>query len=84
MLHYPREQVLIVRAESLFAEPEAVYGEIIAFLGLSPFDASFQVFNATPGNRSMAAGIRARLAAFYAPYNDRLYEYLGRDLDWQR
>ena len=30
----------------------------------------------------MDDAVRAKLAAFYAPYNEKLYEMLGRHLGW--
>jgi hypothetical protein len=31
----------------------------------------------------MPEAVRAKLAAFYAPFNAALYEYLGMDFGWQ-
>lgn len=32
----------------------------------------------------MKPELRRRLVAFYAPHNQRLYDYLGRDFGWSR
>jgi hypothetical protein len=30
----------------------------------------------------MASDVRAQLAEYYAPHNDRLYRLVGRDFGW--
>ena len=53
------------------------------FLGLRPhrlkrYDPFYQ------GNygRDMPVDLRARLAAYFAPHNHELYQWLGEEFDW--
>ena len=91
---YGRQRLLVVRAEDLFADPEATYREILRFLGLpAAMPREFRNFSypaptAGGGAARAAAGSRApeptaaRLRAHFAPHNRRLEDLLGRELGW--
>ncbi|MGD2175812.1 MAG: sulfotransferase domain-containing protein [Candidatus Brocadiaceae bacterium] len=79
---FPREQVLFVGSERFFADPAETYAEVLSFLGLPPWDSvRFKVYNP---NRyaDMPRDARRELRRFYAPYNEQLFELLGRRFDW--
>jgi Sulfotransferase domain len=79
---FPPDQVLVLRAEDLFAEPEAVYARVESFLGLQPHPpAAFECHN---GYRRapMNPDTRARLVEYFAEPNRRLAEMLGPDFSW--
>jgi hypothetical protein len=88
--HFPREQILILSSEAFFAEPDASYAEILAFLGL-PFwqPPTFRNYSylgasqpkARPQSR-MSDEMRTELSAMFAPHNRRLFDLLGRDFEW--
>lgn len=80
--HFPKERLLVVCSEDLYAEPAATLGRVFEHLGLPPFAAgAYKAYNQKP-YPDLAPETRARLAAFFAPHNQRLYELLGRDLGW--
>jgi Sulfotransferase domain len=80
---YPAEQVLVICAERFFAEPAAVYAEVLRFLGLpDPADPPrFKAYNARP-SKGMADETRARLRAHFAEPNRRLEEHLRMGMGW--
>lgn len=82
--HFPRQQMLFVQSERLFADPAAVYGEVLAFLGLP----EHQLADPKPRNVGtggvVAARIRADLVRHFAPWNDRLFRLLDVRYDWSR
>ncbi|MEA3400086.1 MAG: sulfotransferase domain-containing protein [Armatimonadota bacterium] len=79
--HFPREQIMIVRSEDMFAEPQRVMSEVGAFIGLGEWTPDYRAFNrARPGD--MPPEIRRRLTELFAPHNERLSELLGRDMAW--
>jgi hypothetical protein len=82
--HYPREQVHIVDAENFFADPQSVMNEVFAFLGLDPITLllSEERNAGAPGMLSPEA--RSQLTSFFRPYNEELYEFLGRRFDWDK
>lgn len=79
---FPREQFMIERSEDLFQDPEALFGRVLAFLGLPRGGPrKFERFNAFT-QRPMDAAMRARLKEHFRPHNERLSLLLGRDLGW--
>ena len=81
--HFPREQLLVLRAEDFFTRPQDVYAETLAFVGLDPFDpGEFGARNPAP-RRSLRPALRARLEERFAEPNERLARLLGTDLWWK-
>jgi hypothetical protein len=75
-------QLLVVVSEELFAQPLRVMNEVFAFLGVGPLDSGrFEAANANPKS-AVDPELRQRLATYYAPHNERLYELVGRRLPW--
>ena len=81
---FPREQLLVVQSEELFAGPGEAVARMIAFLGLPPADVAVSARLSAGEYSPISAALRARLAEFYRPHNARLYDLLGRDLGWDR
>jgi hypothetical protein len=79
---FPREQMLILKSEDLYADPPAVLQEVCSFLGL-PFyrSARYQKYNQLDYS-VMFPAIRITLLEYFAPHNERLYRLLGRDFGW--
>ncbi|MGC9316408.1 MAG: sulfotransferase family protein [Armatimonadota bacterium] len=78
---FPREQIMIVRSEDMFAEPGRVMPQVGAFIGLDEWRGDYRAFNrARPGD--MPPAIRRRLTELFAPHNERLSDLLGRDMGW--
>jgi hypothetical protein len=78
-----RDQFLVLNFNDLAARPGEVYGRVCACLGLQPFTrVEFEKKNAG-SYRPMDAATRRELAAYYAPYNARLYELLGEEFGWE-
>ncbi len=77
---YPRERLLVVRSEDFFVDPQGVYDQVLAFIGLPTFPLrDRRIWNATE-SASMRAETRARLDALFAPRIRALEEFLGRPL----
>ncbi len=80
---FPREQILILKSEEFFGNTRAIFNRVLSFLGLAEWDGpEFAVHNRTSG-ASIDPGLRRQLADYYAPHNQRLYEYLGTDFGWK-
>jgi hypothetical protein len=79
---FPREQLLVIRSEDYFGDPDATLRRVCAFLGL-PAQARRTFAKRNVGAYApIAPDLRARLAAFYAPHNARLSDLLGADVGW--
>ncbi len=80
---FPREQILVIRSEDLFADPEATYAEVLRFLGLAPHSLrTFKRYNAHGAPQGVAPETAARLEASFEGPNRALRDLLGRDLGW--
>jgi hypothetical protein len=78
----PREQLLVIRSEDMYADVQGVVDTVCDFLQLPRTRLPTpRTFNAS-GRAPMPAAARARLTSFYRPHNRRLETYLGRSLDW--
>jgi len=80
----PREQILVQDSEDFFGHPEPVYDAVLSFLGLPPYrPTTFEQHNARR-RAPLAPDTAARLAAHFAPLDDRLAVWLGREPAWRR
>lgn len=80
---FPREQLLVLKAEDLFEQPQRVLDAVHEFLIL-PEHRYANVPQLNPGayDAPISAGTRARLGEYFRPHNDRLYELVGFDFGW--
>lgn len=79
---FPREQVLVVRSEDLYSNPAPVFRSALDFVGLDAWEPPEYEKHNDLSYQAMSPGVRERLIDFFRPHNQRLYEFLGRDLKW--
>jgi hypothetical protein len=81
---FPRERFFIVRSEDLFSDKALdVYCEAQEFLGL-PIWKHINFKNVNPGNyQQMLPETRQELIRHYEPHNQKLYDMLDRDFEWE-
>ncbi len=78
-----RERVKVVESERFFADPGAVYDEVLDFLGLPRLGhPTFLRHNGRARSAPMSTALRAELTAHYAPYDKRLTPWLGHPPSW--
>ena len=78
----PREQVLLVRSEDLYADPASTFDAITSHLGIEPWQpAAWRAYNASTSS-GLDAVLRARLRATFRPWNERLEAATGRSWSW--
>ncbi|MBB2985702.1 sulfotransferase family protein [Terracoccus luteus] len=82
--HVPREQVLVLKSEEMYADPAPVYDRVLDFLGLAPHTPDrFGVFSRPkPRIDAPADSTLAELERRFAPHNDRLANLLGWSGSW--
>lgn len=79
---YPADQVLVLCAEEMYADPVAAFASVQRFLGLRVCpDIDLKTYNER-SKPPMDPFTRDALADYYRPFNEALYERLGRDLGW--
>jgi hypothetical protein len=82
--HFPRSQLLVLQAESLFRAPAEVTGEVYRFLGLPPHKLELKKpFVQVGYDRQMPADLRSKLVNYFEPYNRELFQWLGQEYDWR-
>lgn len=82
--HFPADQLLAIEAERMFDQPREVFAGVLEFLGLDDWmPAAFGTRNSGRYRATMSPAARDRLARFFAPHNERLFDLLGRRFAWR-
>lgn len=80
---FPREQLMVIRSEDMYADVQAVFDDVCRFLGLPSHRLSTpRTFNASK-RTLMPENARAELTEYYAPLNRELESYLNRSMCWE-
>ncbi|MBV8234404.1 MAG: sulfotransferase domain-containing protein [Acidimicrobiia bacterium] len=84
LAHYPRQQLLVLRSEDLYADPARTHGRVLEFIGLPavPLD-DYPRYTRRRSPAPMTDAARRRLTAYFRPHNERLAAFLGDDLWWE-
>ncbi|MGL5063601.1 MAG: tetratricopeptide repeat protein [Microcoleus sp.] len=80
---FPREQLLVLQSEDLYAGAAETVDRVLEFLNLPKYRLS-EYQNANPGIYLPASeSVRCCLRDYFQPYNQQLEEYLGMKFNWQ-
>jgi hypothetical protein len=86
---FARDQMLIIKSQDFFEEPQVTYRRILEFLNVPPWQPRiFRNYSHWGTKPTVAVAprvdtpTRQGLARRYVPYNSRLYDLLGRDFGW--
>ncbi len=81
---FPRDQMLILASEELYASPAASYRKATEFLGLGDWlPDDFKAYKQGV-YEEMPSSTRRHLIEYFRPYNRELYGYLKKDFDWDK
>ena len=79
---FPKEQILVLKAEDLFQKSQEIYNKTLSFFDLPSYKLTeFKKFNASD-YKGLDNKLRNELSEFFKPHNERLYKFLGRDFGW--
>lgn len=79
---YPQENFLFLQSELLRANTLEVYQQVLSFLGL-PYWPNVDFSHLHTGNYPrIKPETQNSLQDFYAPYNEELFDMIGKRLDW--
>ena len=79
---YPNEQILIIKSEDFFDNPEKITNQVFEFLVLPPFKLKEYPVIRKGNYDRMNLDTRRKLAEYFRSYNEKLYKLLGRDFGW--
>lgn len=81
---FGRENVHILRAEDFFKDVRGTICELHRFLGIPAIEPQLhEIKNQNPIKAPpFDDETRAKLKEFYRPWNEKLYEVIGRDMNW--
>lgn len=81
---FPAEQLLVLRSEDLYSDTQGLFDQVCDFLEVERWSLrSTEAFNASrSGGRGMPKNTEEELREFYAPHNQAVERYLGRDFGW--
>jgi len=81
---FPNDQILILKSEDLFADPQAAFDQVLNFLKLPNFKLKkFKKFNFHDDQSKIDKKLRKTLQDYFEPHNKKLYKLLGRDFGWE-
>jgi hypothetical protein len=80
---FPMKNMMFVKSEDLFKDPLSTVNKTLEFLGLEKLDGIESKYNNENNNISISNEFRNELNEFFKPYNQKLYEYVGKDFGWK-
>jgi hypothetical protein len=80
--HFDRDQLLVLKSEDFFENPQESFKRVLGFLGLPHWETGASGQRNEGEYDEMSFATRRRLEAYFEPHNRRLYEFLGVDLGW--
>lgn len=80
---FPKKQLLIIKSEDFFDDTKNIFKNIQDFLDLPYFDLGQYDRHREIKYNSMDNNLRKSLKEYFAPYNSKLYKYLGTDFQWE-
>ena len=82
--HFPRERLLLLKAEDLYVDTWGIMSRVLDFLGLpETADIKPNWRNSTPDKEPMPEAVRDRLRLFFEPANADLRAIAGPEFDWR-
>ena len=78
----PKEQILIISSEKLQNNTEETLSEVFEFLDISKQDINDLTKQNKIGYPKMKDSTREVLNNFFKPYNEKLFNLLGKTFDW--
>jgi hypothetical protein len=82
---FGEDQMLVLKSEDLFEHPEDILERVLDFLDLPRWEPeALEKRNKGEYEAEMEPATRQRLEEYFEPHNERLYEYLGTDFEWQQ
>lgn len=79
---YPKNQILIINSDQFYANIQGEYNRTLQFLGLKKCELSSYPNMFVGPKGKMSTETRQQLQKYFAPYNEKLYQFIGERFDW--
>lgn len=84
LTEFSKHQLLVIPSEDLWQRPEQTLTQVFDFVGVEDHRLDkYEVHLAGKYDKSKPEPVRERLRRFFQKHNERLFEVIGRRLDWQ-
>ncbi len=80
--YFDEEQLLVLKSEDFFENPQASFEHVLGFLGLPHWETGVEGERNEGEYEQMNPATRQRLEDYFEPHNERLYDFLGVDFGW--
>ena len=79
---FPKEQLLVLQSSGFYSDPAATMRQVFEFVGVPDHPLVSYDVHLAGSYPPAEQAVRKRLAAFFRPHNEKLQDYLGRELHW--
>lgn len=80
--YFAKEQVLIIKSEDLYQNPQTIIEQVFQFLGIKNESISHYSKSNSGSYKPASQAVKQKLADFFKPHNAKLEAYLGRSFNW--
>ena len=82
---FPSDNILVISSERFFEDPAETLKEVYLFLGVDP---DIEISDLSPkqvgfNKEPVDAAVYEYLNNYYKPFNQELFDYIGRDFEWR-
>ncbi|MDJ0731259.1 MAG: sulfotransferase domain-containing protein [Crocosphaera sp.] len=81
---FPREQILILKAEDLYSQPKTTMNRVFQFLNLPANKIDIYKTYNSRNYAPIKPEVRQKLIDYFKPEKEKLYEYLGVNFNWDK
>lgn len=81
---FPKNQILVIKAEDFFSNPETITNETLEFLGLPSIKLKNYEIMRKGLDDKLNSDTRKKLIDYFKPYNQKLYDFLKNDFEWDK
>ncbi|MCB0754622.1 MAG: sulfotransferase domain-containing protein [Flavobacteriales bacterium] len=82
--YFPKEQIMIIDSSYYYKNTQKCYNEVLDFLGLEHYEPKGFKKSVYPSYDKMSDELRQKLVAYFKPHNQKLYDLIGQQYDWDK
>lgn len=81
---FPREQILVIKSEDFYKDPNNMYKKTLKFLELPDYELkTYSKENYFKDKPKLNNSTREKLSEYFKPHNEKLYNLIDRDMEWK-